>query len=97
VRRLRLQLTPGGRTAFGILNLLPLPGVGAVVVGWRNPHSRLLGRGASQAALVLFGSYPLVVPGAVGLAWAILDAVRILQADLAPLPPRAPEGSTGNG
>jgi hypothetical protein len=38
-----------------------------------------------------------VVPGACGLAWAILDAVRILQADLAPLPPAAPEATPGHG
>ncbi|HUR63090.1 MAG TPA: hypothetical protein VM241_01270 [Candidatus Thermoplasmatota archaeon] len=87
MRRLRLQLRPGTRIALGVLNLVPVPGVGALVAGWRNPHSRLAARGASQAALVLLGSYPLVVPGAVGLAWAVLDAVRILQADLAPLPP----------
>ncbi len=32
--------------------------------------------------LVVLGSYPLVIPGAVGLAWAIWDAVRIAQATL---------------
>lgn len=90
MRPLRLQLTPGGRIALGALNVLPLPGLGATVAGWRNPHSRLLPHGASQMALVALGSYPLVLPGAVGLLWAIVDAVRILRADLAPLPPRAP-------
>ncbi|HUR61906.1 MAG TPA: hypothetical protein VM286_06030 [Candidatus Thermoplasmatota archaeon] len=88
MRRLRLQLGPGARTAFGVLNFLPIPGVGAMLAGWRNPHSRLLPRGAAQALLVVFGTYPLIVPGAVGLAWAILDGVRILQADLVPLPPK---------
>jgi len=72
---------------LGILNLVPFPGAGAIVVGWRNPHTRLLPRGVAQLALVLFGLYPLIVPGVFGLAWAILDAVRILQADLVPLPP----------
>jgi hypothetical protein len=57
-------------------------------VGWRNPHTRLLRNGFVQALLVVTGSWPLVVPGAVGLAWAIVDAVRILQADLVPLPPK---------
>jgi hypothetical protein len=95
MRRLRLQLSPGARTALGVLNLVPLPGVGAVAAGWRNPHSRLLPRGASQLALVLFGSYPLVIPGAVGLLWAAVDAVRILKADLSPLPPRAQESKAG--
>ncbi|MCA1810608.1 MAG: hypothetical protein LC623_01190 [Halobacteriales archaeon] len=90
MRRLRLQLTPGGRTALGLLNLLPLPGLGAAVAGWRNPHSRLLPHGASQMALVALGSYPLVVPGALGALWAVLDAVRILRADLVPRPPPAP-------
>jgi hypothetical protein len=94
--RLRLQLTPGGRRALAALNLLP-PGLGAMLAGWRNPHSRLLGRGASQLLLVLFGTYPLVVPGLAGLGWAILDTVRILRADLVPRPPPAPEGATGNG
>jgi hypothetical protein len=97
MRRLRLQLRPRSRVALGVLNVVPIPGAGAVAAGWRNPHSRLLARGVSQMALVLLGSYPLVVPGAVGLGWAILDAVRILQADLAPLPPRAAESNPGNG
>lgn len=90
--RLRLQLTPGARLALGLLNLLPLPGLGAVVAGWRNPHTRLLSRGAAQMALVALGSYPLVVPGVFGFAWAVADGVRILRAELVPLPPRdAPE------
>lgn len=87
MRRLRLQLRPRARLALGLLNVLPVPGVGAVVAGWRNPHSRLMARGWSQMALVLLGSYPLLLPGAVGLAWAVADAVRILRADLAPRPP----------
>ena len=85
MRRLRLQLRPGARIAWAILNVVP-PGLGAIWVGWRNPHSRLMQRGWLQFVLVVFGSWPLIVPGAIGLGWAIWDAVRIGQADLAPVP-----------
>ncbi len=95
MQRLRLQLRPGARTAGALLNVLPLPGLGALWVGWRNPHSRLLRRGWLQMVLVLFGSWPLIVPGAVGLAWAIMDAVRIGQAELSPLPPAGPSVKEG--
>ena len=64
------------------------PLLGAALLGWRNPHTRLLRNGLMQALLVVFGSWPLVVPGAIGLAWAAWDAVRIGQARLLPLPPR---------
>lgn len=70
-------LSPGWKRAAVVLEVFPLPGVGAVVAGVKNPHSGLAGRGLAQLALVLFGSYPLLVPGAVGLAWAVYDAVRI--------------------
>ncbi|HEX2066523.1 MAG TPA: hypothetical protein VHI93_06905 [Candidatus Thermoplasmatota archaeon] len=93
--RLRLQLTPGARLALGLLNVLPLPGAGAIAAGWRNPHTRLLARGAAQVALVAFGSYPLILPGVAGLAWAVADGVRILRADLLPLPPRDAPKATG--
>ncbi|MEK6984927.1 MAG: hypothetical protein AABX89_00905 [Candidatus Thermoplasmatota archaeon] len=89
MRTLRLQLTPAGRITWSLLNVLPLPGLGALWVGWRNPHSRLLRHGWLQMVLVVFGSWPLLVPGAIGFGWAIFDAVRIGQADLAPLPPKA--------
>ncbi|MCA1818843.1 MAG: hypothetical protein ABR562_02855 [Thermoplasmatota archaeon] len=85
--RLRLQLRPGERIALAALNVVP-PGVGAIVAGWRNPHSRLLRNGVVQFVLVAFGAWPLVFPGAVGLAWAIWDAVRIGQAQLVPRPPK---------
>lgn len=91
MRRLRLQLGRGARAACGILQVVPVPGVGALWAGWRNPHTRLARHGAVQALLVVTGSWPLVVPGAVGLAWAVWDAVRILQADLVPLPPKPPK------
>lgn len=87
-RRLRLRTSDRGRWACFALTLFPVPGLGAAFLGWRNPHTRLLRNGLMQAALVLFGSWPLVVPGAAGLAWAIWDAVRIAQARLLPLPPR---------
>ncbi len=88
-RRLALRVSPGARWALCILNVLPVPGVGAAVLGWRNPHTRLLRNGLMQLTLVVLGAWPLVVPGAIGLAWAIWDAVRIGKAHLLPLPPRA--------
>jgi hypothetical protein len=86
--RLRLLLRPTGRAILGTLNILPLPGLGALLAGWRNPHSRLVRHGAAQLVLVLLGSYPLIVPGVAGFAWAVWDAIRILRADLLPMPPR---------
>ncbi len=70
-------LSPGWKRAVVALQVFPLPGLGAVLAGTRNPHSGLLGRGVAQMALVVFGAYPLLVPGAIGLAWAVYDAVRI--------------------
>lgn len=86
--RLRLRSPDWLRWTCFALTLLPLPGLGAAVLGWRNPHTRLLGHGLMQMTLVLFGSWPLVVPGAIGLAWAAWDAVRIAKARLLPLPPK---------
>ena len=86
MRRLRLQLRPGSRIAWSLLNVLPLPGVGAMWVGWSNPHSNLLRRGWLQLVLVVFGAWPLIIPGAIGLGWATWDAVRIGQAELVPVP-----------
>ncbi len=86
-RRLRLLLRPWERILWAVLNGLPLPGLGAVVVGWRNPHTRLARNGAMQMTLVLLGSWPLVLPGAAGLAWAMWDAIRIGKAELLPWPP----------
>lgn len=62
-----------------MLQVVPLPGLGAILAGTKNPHSRLLGRGAAQMTLVVLGSWPLIIPGAIGLLWAIWDAVRIAQ------------------
>ncbi|MHB1260632.1 MAG: hypothetical protein ACYC2H_02830 [Thermoplasmatota archaeon] len=85
--RLRLLLRPWERTAAAILNVVPLPGLGAILAGWRNAHTTLRRNGALQMALVVFGAWPLIVPGAIGLAWAVWDTVRIAQADLRRLPP----------
>lgn len=84
--RLRLLLRPWERTLFAALNVLPLPGLGALLAGWRNAHTTLRRNGALQMALVVFGAWPLIVPGALGLTWAVWDAVRIARADLRPLP-----------
>lgn len=86
--RLRLVLRPWERTAAAILNVVPLPGAGAIAAGWRNAHTTLRRNGALQLALVVLGAWPLILPGAVGLAWAAWDAVRIARADLRHLPPR---------
>ncbi len=90
--RLRLVLRPWERTAAAILNVVPLPGLGALLAGWRNAHTTLRRNGGLQMALVVFGAWPLIVPGVIGLAWAIWDTVRIAQAHLRRLPPAdAPE------
>jgi hypothetical protein len=86
--RLRLLLRPWERWTFAAVNVLPLPGLGAVLAGWRNAHTTLRRNGLMQMALVVFGAWPLIVPGVAGFAWAIWDAVRIAQAHLRPLPPR---------
>lgn len=86
--RLRLLLRPWERWACVALNVLPLPGLGAVLAGWRNAHTTLRRDGALQMALVAFGAWPLIVPGAVGLGWAAWTAVRMGQADLRRMPPR---------
>jgi hypothetical protein len=92
--RLRLQLRPSQRTAFAILNVIP-PGLGAILAGWRNPHTRLARNGALQLVLVAFGSWPLVLPGAIGFTWAGYDAWRIGKARLVPASPNeAPPSRT---
>lgn len=81
---MHLVLSPAQRVALPVLNVLPLPGVGAVWTGIKNPHSRYLWRGVGQIVLVLFGSWPLIVPGAAGLAWAVWDAVQIRRQSVDP-------------
>jgi hypothetical protein len=90
--RLRLQHRNATRWALAALNVLPLPGAGAMWAGYRNPHTTLLRNGALQAVLVLFGSYPWILPGAAGFVWACRDAWRIAHAELLPLPPQGDDG-----
>ena len=92
-RRLRLLLRPWERAACAVLNLVPLPGTGALLAGWRNAHTTLRRNGALQLALVVLGSWPLILPGAAGFLWAAWDTIRIAHADLGPLPPKAPAAS----
>ena len=94
--RLRLQLRPWERTLCAVLNVVPVPGTGAILAGWRNPHTHLLRRGILQMVLVIFGAWPLIVPSAIGLAWAVWDAVRIGQARLVPFPPSAQGQDAGH-
>lgn len=93
--RLRLLLRPWERTAAAILNVVPLPGLGALLAGWRNAHTTLRRNGALQMALVVLGAWPLIVPGVLGLGWAVWDTVRIARADLRRPPPAdAPDPAT---
>ena len=86
--QLSLLLSPTARAVCAVMNLVPIAGVGAAVAGWRNPHTRLLRNGVLQCLLVLFGSWPLIVPGVIGFAWAGWDTWRIATATLRRLPPR---------
>lgn len=72
-----LILSRNWRIACVVLAVVPLPGLGVLVAGHRNPHTGYRNRGIAQMLLVLFGSWPLVVPGVIGLAWAVYDAVQI--------------------
>ncbi len=72
-----ILLSNGWRLACVLLNLVPLPGLGATIAGWRNPHTPLRSHGIAQMILVVFGSWPLVVPGIAGFAWAAWDAYVI--------------------
>lgn len=88
VRRLRLMLRPWQRLTFAITNVLPIPGVGAMIAGTLNPHTTLRRNGLLQLGLVLL-SYPLIVPGVVGLTWAVVEAIRIHGSEPIPLPPKS--------
>lgn len=70
-------LTERWRIACTALNILPIPGVGAIIAGHRNPHSRLRGKGVAQLVLVVFGSFPLIIPGVIGFVWACYTAYWI--------------------
>jgi hypothetical protein len=77
---IRLVLTPRMRITCALLQVVPIAGIGAIIAGWKNPQSRLLGRGILQAALFLFGFYPLMWPAAIALLWALWDLRLILAA-----------------
>ncbi len=78
-----ILLSTRWRVACTVLNVLPLPGLGAIIAGWRNPQTSLRAHGIAQMILVVFGSWPLVVPGAIGLIWAAWDAY-VIQRDSRP-------------
>lgn len=72
-----LLLPEPWRTLCIVLNIVPIPGVGAIIAGIKNPHSGLLKMGIAQTLLVVFGSYPLIVPGAIGFVWAAWTSYRM--------------------
>lgn len=82
-------LSENWRNACVALNVLPIPGVGAIIAGWRNPHSKLLGKGVAQLVLVVFGSFPLIVPGVIGFVWAASTSYW-LHTNTMPIPKRGP-------
>lgn len=91
-----ILLSPAWRTACTVLQVAPLPGLGAVLAGRKNPHTGLLGRGLAQMSLVILGSWPLVLPGAAGFLWAAWDAVQIHRRARPPGPMSLPvEGQEG--
>ncbi|MGB0653098.1 MAG: hypothetical protein ACPGQL_07835 [Thermoplasmatota archaeon] len=75
-RRL-LLLSDTWRILCTVLAVVPLPGLGTFLAGWKNPHSGLRSRGILQMILVVFGSWPLILPGVAGFIWACWGAVRI--------------------
>mgnify|MGYP000194527740 CR=1 FL=1 len=84
------MLLLGPRLKITCIVLQVIPGVGAIVAGAKNPQSRYLGRGIAQFCLVLFGSWPLIIPGAVGVIWAWTDAYRIGRDAMPPGPMSRP-------
>lgn len=84
-----LLLGPRLKVVCIILQIVP-PGVGAIIAGAKNPHTGWLGRGIAQLVLVVFGSWPLLIPGAIGLIWAWTDAVRIARTSVPPGPMSRP-------
>jgi len=81
-----LLLPEPWRTLCIVLNIVPVPGVGAIIAGIKNPHSGLLKVGIAQALLVLFGSYPLIFPGAIGFVWACWTSYRMFRDAYASVP-----------
>ena len=88
------MLLLGPRLKITCIVLQVIPGVGAIVAGAKNPQSRYLGRGIAQFCLVLFGSWPLIIPGAVGVIWAWTDAYRIGRDAMPPGPMSRPTPDT---
>ena len=82
------MMRPWQRTTLAVLEVLPIPGVGGLIVGTTNPHTGLVRNGTFQLALFVLGAYPLIVPGAIAMGWAGWDAWRIWKAPLRPLPPK---------
>jgi hypothetical protein len=82
----RLILSPSWRVACTVLNVVPLPGVGAILAGWKNPHTRLMRDGIAQLVLVVFGAWPLILPGVAGIVWAAWTALAIHRDAVAPGP-----------
>lgn len=80
----RLILSRPWRIACVVLAVVPLPGLGVFLAGHKNPHTKYRARGAAQLLLVVFGSWPLVLPGVAGLAWAAYDAVTIHRTAVVP-------------
>lgn len=81
-----LYLSPPWHIACTVLAVFPLPGLGTLLAGIKNPHTRFTLHGALQLVLVVFGSWPLIVPGVAGLAWAVWSAVQIHRHSRAPPP-----------
>lgn len=61
------------------ITTMVVPGLGAMVLGWRNPHTRYLRVGFLQMLLFLFGSYPLLLGGIIAYAWAIPTGLAMLK------------------
>lgn len=85
-----LLLGPRWKVACVTLQVLPLPGLGAVIAGHKNPHTKLRARGIAQLSLVVFGSWPLIIPGAAGVVWAWWDAFVMARTAVAPGPMSQP-------
>lgn len=80
-----LLLGPRWKIACIILQVVP-PGLGAIIAGHKNPHTKMRARGIAQLTLVVFGSWPLIIPGAAGLLWAWWDASQIARTAVPPGP-----------
>jgi hypothetical protein len=72
-----MKLILGSGLRVACIALQVVPGVGAIVAGSRNPHTTYLKHGIAQLALFLFGTWPLIFPGAAAVVWAWVDAYRM--------------------